>query len=304
MSKCRESFLFIGDTGVGKTATLGELAEEAFRRTGKKTRLYCADGGGWGTVDAHVAEGLIEPIMLTDYAYPWAWFDYAVRGALPLDRSDPLTKWEIFPKENAAVGLFAYEGLTGCGDALMRDLARQSAEGKKIGGDAPINFEGRPASAGIPAMKIGGNNMAHYNIVQRRLADGVETSQHLGEGEWYLAWSALLLRTTDDVTKMPILGPQLVGKALTTECPRWFGNTFRVAAYPTKEGKMVRRLYLDEHLDPESGVMCLAKNRGNKEFPLPNFIEPPSMQEALRLIEESQLKGRSALKARMSPVTL
>src|SRR5689334_8721312 len=73
------SILLFGNTGSGKTAQIGELAEYYFKKDKKTTRLYAADPGGWITIDPYIELGIIE---LVPYFgdNPWFWIDNAVRG--------------------------------------------------------------------------------------------------------------------------------------------------------------------------------------------------------------------------------
>lgn len=53
--------LAVGDTGTGKSSLIGTYALEIFRATGKKTRLYSFDSGGYGAlITALVTKGIIE----------------------------------------------------------------------------------------------------------------------------------------------------------------------------------------------------------------------------------------------------
>jgi hypothetical protein len=286
------SCLLYGDSGDGKTALIGELAEHVFATSGKITRLYCADPGGWRTVQPYVDLGIIEAIDCLSLQRPWEWTMAIVRGKVPT----PLGAWVLDPERNAKVGMYAFEGFTGIADVLMQDLARKAAEGINIGGQAPATkFQEGDA-------KIAGNSPAHYGNVQTQLTMAAQESFHLAAE--YVVWTALARRATDNDTNAPILGPQIVGKALTSEAPRWFAYTFRAMATPPdaitkKEGS--HTLFFDDHTDI---TMPGAKGLGNSRAPLDAVrippITPASIVTALRLMKEASEGAEGKIRARLA----
>jgi GTPase SAR1 family protein len=83
MARCKASILLYGDSGDGKTALIGELAEYLFRTERKVTRLYNADPGGWATIQPYVNLGIIELIDCLAIPQPWEWLDAISRGKVP-----------------------------------------------------------------------------------------------------------------------------------------------------------------------------------------------------------------------------
>ena len=44
------TLVLYGPTGTRKTVSIGDFAKYIYEKTGKKTRLLTADGGGWGPI--------------------------------------------------------------------------------------------------------------------------------------------------------------------------------------------------------------------------------------------------------------
>ena len=281
------SFLIYGDTGDGKTALIGELAEHIYKTTGGQiTRLATADRGGVKTIQPYIDLGIIELVSMD--GDPWIWLNKVVRGHIK--RND---KWV---HDITNIGLFAFESMTSVADSLMQELAKKAAMGVNIGGGGNINFT---VTAEGESLKIGGNNMAHYGVVQTRIIEEVWESQKL---PGWLVWTASAKRDEDPNATGKLLGPAIAGKALTGEVPRWFVYTFRVAAVPATGSTPEKHiLYLGDHSDPSSGN---AKGLGNTRLPLdapklPTSIEPASIVKALELIQGGSEKATVEIKKRL-----
>ena len=288
--KKQQTVLLYGDSGDGKTALVGEMAEWVKKTTGKNTRLAASDRGGLETIRPYVDLGIIEVEDLAD-ADPWMWLNKVARGYVRQD-----SKWILDAARNEQIGLWAFEGFTSVGDALMQSLAQKAAAGTNIGGGGNVNFS---IQADGETIKVGGNNQAHYGVVQTRIVEECWQSQKL---PGWTMWTAATKRDEDPNAAGKVLGPAIVGKALTAEVPRWFVYTFRVAAVPG-QGTVPERhiLYLGDHQDMNSGG---AKGLGNTRVPLdapkmPASIEPASVVKAIELISASYAPATAAIKARL-----
>ena len=157
-------------------------------------------------------------------------------------------------KENdlTKYAVYAFEGLTAFGNFQMNSLIDRGARGEKIGAEAPAKFtDGK--------QKFASSNMTYYGIIQNRLHALVNRTRLLPEMHVY--WTALEMRATDQDTKLPIFGPELVGKAKTGVAPAWFGNTLSVVQWPEGD-KTQRRLYLKTYYDRENpSIPHNCKNR-------------------------------------------
>lgn len=290
MAKKRTVLLY-GRTRSGKSTCIGELAEHIKLTTGKNTRVYTADKGSSDSILPYVELGIVDLVeqLNTD---PWIFLNNACKGNV----RDPKTgKW--VPGANDNIGMFAFESLTAFAEALMTSLADKAALGTNIGGSANISFT---VSGDGESLKVGGSNMAHYNVVQTRITEEVWASQRLQAD--YVLWTASLSKDDDSTSGSKVLGPQVVGKALTTEVPRWFGLTFRIDCQPASVGKPEKHiLYLGNSVDVNAGnAVGLGNTRVPKDAePLPTSIEPASLVGALKLIDAAHNQALDKIKKRV-----
>jgi DNA polymerase III delta prime subunit len=283
------TILLFGPTGSGKTAQIGVLAEYLFKNFKKKTRLYSADKGGWDTIRAYVELGIIEAVPLI--GNPWLWVDNAVKG-------NKLAQGKWVPGIDPEIGLYAYEGMTSIADSWMEWLAEASGRGVNVGGSGSFSFQA--GEAGSP-LKIGSNNMAHYSVVQQQVFQKSIQSQYL---PGMVLWTAGDRRGEDDVNG-GVVGPQIAGKAMTGEAPRWFKYTFRIATEVQPGVEPVHVLYLDSHIELQSKGM--AKAISNARIPLaggdvvnvPYKIAPADIVQALELLAARQTAAKDAIRARL-----
>lgn len=272
----RFSVLLYGDSGDGKTTQIGVLAEWLMKEHQLRTRLYNADGGGWPSIQPLVDAGLIEVIQCHRRTKPWVWVDAASKGKVLAADGET---WVLDEQRNALFGLYAFDGLTGFGEALMANM-RDVNEPAVGGGLGMIVKQGD--------LTWGTNTQAHYGLAQGALVDAVGHSQSL---PGISLWTAMAKRAGDADTLATVLGPQMPGKALTSDSPRWFQYTFRIN-HLTEQGKSMHRLYWDDYNDPTApGAKCL----GNSRLPLgitldKNYVEPANIAEAIRLIDEARAK--------------
>ncbi len=286
----KTTILLYGRTRSGKTSQLGELAEYVKATTGLKTRVYTIDKGGYDVLLPYITLGIIEVVEQLSSS-PWMFLDKAVHGFT----RDPQGKWVT---SSDPIGMYAFEGLTPFADALMSDMAKKAASGTNIGGGGNVSF--KDTSDG-ESMTIGGHNMAMYGICQARLTDSVWESQKLNAP--YILWTASASKDDDLNAGGKVIGPAMVGKALTAEIPRWFNLTFRIDALPAQMGKPERHiLYLGNNVDISAGnAVGLGNTRACMDAaPLPASIEPASVVQALTLIERSNDEALEKIRKRLA----
>ena len=274
-----KTILLYGRTNAGKTAQIGQLCEHVYKTTGKKTRLATADRGGTETIRPYIDLGLIETVPLND-TDPWIWADRVAKGYIKRDG-----KWVLDAKANANIGLYAFESLRSLAEILMADLAKKAAQGINIGGGANVSFN---VAGDGETLKVAGNNQSQFGIVQGRVTDTVWESQKLDAP--YILWTSSVSKDDDINAGGKVIGPDVIGKALTTEVPRWFDLTFRLDVLPASQGRGERHLlYLGTHADVNAGN---AAGLGNIRLPLDApaptklVIEPASIVEALAILEK------------------
>lgn len=287
----KQTILLYGRTNAGKSAMIGELAEHLYKTLGKKTRLYTADRGGTTTIQPYIDLGIIEAIEL-GASDPWIFLNKAARGYV----RDASGKW--IPGKNDNLAMFAFESLTAFADSLMASMAKKAGEGVSIGGGANVSFN---IAGDGENLKISGSNMAMYGVCQSRITEECWQSQKLEAP--YIMWTASASKDDDLNSGGKVIGPALVGKALTAEIPRWFGLTFRIDAVPAQNGKAERHiLYLGNTVDLQAGN---ATGLGNTRMPLDspaltsNTIEPASLVKALQTLEGGYAASLEAIKSRL-----
>lgn len=287
----KKTILLYGRTNAGKTAQIAKLAEYVFKTTGKITRLYTGDLGGTHTIKPYINIGLIEAVELGS-SDPFIFLNNAVRGRV----KTPDGKWNTV--NNDHIGMFAFESLRSFAENLMSNMAGKAAQNVSIGGGSNISFQ---VTEGDERVKVSGSNMAHFGVAQSQMTEAVWTSQKLNAP--YIIWTSSVSKDEDTTSAGKILGPDVIGKALTAEVPRWFNYTFRIDVLPAKDGKAERHiLYLGNHIDLGAGG---AAGLGNIRLPLDappvtqTQIEPADLVQALTLIENSYTQAENEIKKRL-----
>lgn len=289
----KRTILMYGRTNAGKTAQIGELAEYVYKTYGKRTRLYTADRGGVDTIRPYVDLGIIEAVELgtTD---PWIFLNRAVRGCV----RGPQGKWA--DGRSPEIGLYAFESMRAFAESLMEDMKKKAANNINIGGGSNISFTVSDELT-KESLKVSGSNMAHFGVAQGRITEEVWESFKLDAP--YIVWTSSVSKDEDTVAAGKILGPDVIGKALTSEVPRWFNLTFRLDVKPAQVGgKESHILYLGNHVDVGAGG---ASGLGNIRMPLgstleKNSIEPASIVKALELIDNGRKTAADEIKKRLN----
>lgn len=294
MRKSATTILMYGRTNSGKTVQIGVLAEWVYKTLGKVTRLYTADKGGLDPLQPYIDLGIIEVVEILNTP-SWIFLNRAVRGYVRDDHG----KWVLDKERNSRVGCYAFESLRGFAEVLMLDMAEKAGQGINIGGGSNIAFQ---VQGDGETLKISGSNMAHFGVAQARMTAEVWESQKLSAD--YIVWTSSVSKDDDTNASGKVLGPDVIGKALTAEVPRWFNYTFRLDVLPAANGKPERHiLYLGNHVDVGAGN---AAGLGNMRRPLdaPKLekieIEPADIVKALSLVREQAAEAaRKAIATRL-----
>jgi hypothetical protein len=280
--------MMYGRTRSGKTSQIGELAKDLYKKTGLPTLLYSIDNGGIGPIYPLIELGIII-LVGADNANPWVFLSKASRGEV----RDVAGKW--IKADLNKYAMVAIESFTGFGDVLMIDLAAQSATGTNIGGSANVSFSAKDEASG-DVIKIGGSNMAHYNVTQTRLLDEFLRSQKLPVP--YVMWTASASKEEDGNFGGKVIGPAGPGKALTAEIPRHCDLCFRIDCTPSKGPTLPEEhiIYLGNSVDANAGnAVSLGNTRVPMGADLPAQVKPASIVKVLELIEQAELKAKEAI---------
>lgn len=266
-----------GDTGAGKTAQAGEYAKYVKKTRNKKAVLFCSDRGGYDTIAPLVRAGLIEVVELGPGDDPWIWIAEASKGK------------GYSPSE---VGLVIYDSATSQGECLLRAAA-----------SSPFQIGQRPVqkfavSRGTQTLSVANNTDAHYGVIQTFLADAMWDSSWLTRKGIDVLWTFSTHRS-EEQDRTPVIGPKLAGKALTASIPKWFKYCFRIVSIAQDDTNApIHRLYLAEHAE----LAGLGHSFGNARVPLdatplPVYIEPASIIEAMLAIDAAQKEADVKLAA-------
>lgn len=257
-----------GVTGSGKTTLVGEKAKSDFKLYHKKTWLYAADMGGFESIKALVKLGVVE-IKRYDSQKddPWIWIGDAVSTIPPPD-----------------VANVVFDSATSIGEAIFTHITKSDI---KVGAQNTQKFS---VTKNDRTIQVGITNQNHYGVVQTFMLDQIWKSTWLCKGGQDIIWT-FSVDNGEDATHQQVAGPKLAGHALTSAVPKWFQYTFRTA---TEQGSHV--LYLKEH--DINGMQGFGNARYplDAQTPLPDKIEPASLVEALKLIEQGQVEAEEALR--------
>jgi hypothetical protein len=285
--------LFYSEPGAGKSRSLIEIIKQV-QALGLDARVYIGDGSmvmySLAAETGHIDGSKLHLMDFTIRDYPFTTLQQITEGYWPVDPLDPKSKMvRLTPQQVAQTGIWIYEGASVGGNYMMGDalggLAQRAADGEQLGQDANVKFVDDPSLKGPdgqPLYKYGGNSPAHFGIAQRHLLQDILRSKAL-PGEWVI-WTAheriddgerggsFSKGQTGDKTRVgeKCIGPELIGKALTSNISRDFGNTLHFATATKKvadgqdpatgktqyKDKTEYRVYTRDHYDPD-GIVSL-----------------------------------------------
>jgi hypothetical protein len=281
--------LLYGRTGSGKTAMIGELAEWVFVKTGLPTILWTADKGGTKTIQPYIDLGLIRVVAIED-TDPFIFLNKAAGGF-----AREAGKW--VRQDMSKYGLAAFESFRSFADSMMMAMEQKLASGVNIGGSANISFQ---AASDGETLKVSAGNMSIYGVAQNQIRNEVWNSHKLPVP--FLIWTSAVSKDEDINAAGKVLGPDVIGKAMTTVTPYWFDVTARIDTIAAQMGKPERHLlYLGTHADVNAGG---AAGLGNIRLPLDGsikdtVIEPASIVKALEALEGGSKQATDKIKARL-----
>lgn len=317
--------LYYGEPGTAKSRSVIELIKRFCEKNPEKiARVYIGDGSrGMYEESGLVDKGKIKIFEFALRDEPFSTCQQMCEGFWPSDENNPWSKLrKLTPAEVAETGLWVFEGASVMGQYMMGDkpggLAYRSGQGNEtIGQDTPIRFVDKESG-----MIFGGNPGAHYNVAQRHLhSDILRTKAFPG----WVIWTAhermddgerggsFSKSGGNEKTKLgeKLIGPELVGKALTSNISRDFGNTlhFTIAGKKKQDGidpitgktnyieTQEYRVYTRDHYDPDGivGLKYRAINRSMNPDMIKDYYVGEKPGEALLQfysdLEKSKLKG-------------
>lgn len=286
---------FWGQSSTGKSEGIRAIMEHVWENDGKSSRVIVGDGSKATYVDRGlVDEKIVEVVDFSVRDYPLTTLSLLTQGYWPKDVNDPKSPLVApKPEDLNDLGVFAVEGLSVAAQYIMGDakggLAEQASRGIKIGQDTPVlskdvmfDKSGAPIKGSGPKVigadgkpvediySYGGNPMAHYGFVQRRLLALIENTKVF---PGLVIWTAHERSTQDKISGEKMVGPEASGEALTQGITRHFNNTLHfVTAVKSGDkvkddhtGAMVRdldveyRVYTRDHFHPDGAFFTKYK---------------------------------------------
>jgi hypothetical protein len=300
--------LVYGRSGMGKSTWILKIAKYLFETKGLKTRWYIGDGGG-STIEYSglIDDKVIELFQFTNRPHPFETTLFACQGKWPKDVENPTSPWQPLTEADKKVyGLYVFEGLS----AMSKYLISGAVEG----GIAQRRGTGQKTSQmdGTVVFKDGEVNvsnitMSDFGTVQRTMYERIQETYRL-PGMVY--WTAHQREADDAETKERLIGPEVLGKAMTTSIGASFGNTIHMDTALLKDAngkpvkkrdpvtkkevdeiELVRRAYTREHYDPDAAnfIKYYANNRCASPDKMPSYLEPPDPIEFYRLLREGRM---------------
>jgi hypothetical protein len=297
-----ELVLVYGGTGSFKTAQLLFFAKYLYKLTGKRSRLASCDGGGWKPLEGAVKAGLIEAWGVSSLENPRSILRKLSQGYWPYPATvNGATKLVLADDRDSMrsnIGVLALEGLTSVANVIMRDALNKQmiVAGDQRGEKGAIKFDekietlvnGKPLTV---EERYSFATQGNYNDAQRAVYDFVSNLRSLPIPYVYL--SALEARGEEEDTGKTILGPAVIGKAVTAQVGSWVGDQIHAEDYfvdepdPThvvtaqeKQAGVKQRMrqltkaryWFIRHPDPRTGMLFPAKPRVAPEM-IPKLLE-------------------------------
>ena len=175
------------------------------------------------------------------------------------------------------VGHRVYDSMTALNDWGMNDLQEQSAKGIL----PASNDKGGRALGSADALVSGnfrfaGSSIAQYGFLQNRSYGWLANIRSIPDQVVPATVTFMVEKSKgdDESGGAVIYGPKIAGNARTSALGGWLGNLLYAAFEPDQNQIMVRRLWLENHVDSRdlSGTPYVAKHRGTP-LGMPQYLE-------------------------------
>jgi hypothetical protein len=291
-----------GGTGSFKTAQLHFLAKYVYRKWGKRTRLASCDGGGWKPLDPDIEAGLIEAWGISAIENPRSIMRKLSQGYWPkIVESAGQRKLVLTPPDADTwkrIGCIGHEGLTSTANIIMRDALNKQmvVAGDQKGERGAISFSEKVTqvnAAGAESVveeKYSFATQGNYMDAQKAVYDF--TCNYRSLPCPYVYFTALEARGEEEDTKKTIIGPAVIGKAVTAQVGTWVGDLIHAEDYfvevpdpshkapagftgtwkPRMMQQSKARYWFIRHPDPVTGMLFPAKPRVAPEQ-IPKLLE-------------------------------
>lgn len=292
-----------GGSGSFKTAQVHFLAKYIYKKYGRRTRLASCDGGGWKPLEPDVDAGLVEAWGISALENPRSIMRKLSQGYWPeVITVSGVTKLVLKPPSVATwqrIGAIAHEGLTSTANIIMRDALNkqlvvsgdQRGEKGAIQFQETVNVQDEKGAQSTSTEKYSFATQGNYNDAQRAVYDFCTNYRSLPVP--YVYFSALEARGEEEDTRKTILGPAVIGKAMTSQVGSMVGDLIHADDYfvtvpdpsdkppagvdpKTYKARTMQqtkaRYWFIRHPDPVTGMLFPAKPRVAPEQ-IPQLLE-------------------------------
>jgi len=275
--------LLYGPPLCGKSSAILRALEALCKETGKKARVAVGDGSAVTYTDSGLVDaGVIELADFSIRPEPLSTMRQFAEGAWPEDPEDPNSPMIALTAAKAAEYCAnVFEGIAVGAQYVSGDkpggLADRGAKGEKIGQDSPIRIKDEKSK-----LEFGGNPMSHFGVAQRQVLSWIERSKML---PGFVYWTTHERVAEDKIAQEPIVGPEVIGSALTANLARYFSDllhfttamtTKKVTDPTTKKSidivDVEYRMYTRDHMDPDGTTF--KRFRAGARTPMPADMPP------------------------------
>ena len=234
-----KTLILYGDSGLGKSSQLAEVAEYLYRRYKKPVRLVSAEDSSKTIFQPLIMAGMVQALFVTKSVNPTPTMRHLSRG----DWHDG-TKWHTWDGSACA---YIVEGLQSIAEVLHEDCREK---GRFLG-----EQKGNEAVEEGERLNLPGK--FSYNFVQLEMIRLLRGFAMIPGIERVL-WSGHETKGVEEGTGTQIRGPALVGTAKTGSVSKYCGALLHIDGYSQQTGKgleaiveVKRRIWFERHPDPQ-----------------------------------------------------
>lgn len=241
-----KTILIYGETQTGKTSLIGAIAREHYLRTGKITRLILCDEGGPSAIQPEIDEGIIQVADMAGDLLPQSNLMWLARGHwIGEDGKIDQRKQNL-----EGVGIIALDSLSAAAALVMSYFIQNNV---KISQEIVALREEQN-------LKFGQAAQSHYGAVHGLILQLTTTMGSLPVDR--VIYTALESKAEDNIDKSIILGPMIIGKALTGVIPSRMNRILHLEIVPSVDNKTRSyRIYFMPHNDRTLGKVWPANMR-------------------------------------------
>lgn len=262
------SICLYGVTGSGKSGQAGRFARYIYEKTGKITRYVASDGGDWYSVlkdliDAGIIEYFdLRPLRVRKPPQSvYAALHRLGRGEWPQLSEGSLKMRPTLDWSN--IGAYINDSGTGFAELIQEEL--EGSPNLVSGKEQTFSFE-------LDGEKVSGGSWDHIRATQKTIKKLIAFFSALPVDR--VLWTFGESAGEDKITKKTEYGLAVVGKAATSYLTKDFGVLLHCEKYAQQSSGEVDkatgkpnpaatlwRMYFQDHAEPQTGMLYLAKPR-------------------------------------------